>query len=102
MIMKKDDKAPATKKDIRLLMRQMAAYYDKTEKRIVESRSSLEENLDERIDRRMERWKKEIVGEFHIFAGQLRHDFKGAFADRLQQHDERISRLERHTGLLAA
>jgi hypothetical protein len=81
--MTKDDKAPATKKDIRLLMQQMAAFYEK-------------------MERRNEQWKLEIIGEFHIVVGQLRHDFKGAFGDKLAQHEDRIVRLERHTGLLAA
>lgn len=81
--MTKNDQAPATKKDIRLLMRQIADYYDKTEKHNAE-------------------WKQEIIGEFHIVVGQLRHDFKGAFGDKLAQYEDRIVRLERHTGLLAA
>jgi len=77
--MTNDDKAATTKKDIQLLMEQMATYYDKTEERM-----------------------QEIIGEFHIVVGQLRHDFKGAFGDKLAQHEDRIVRLERHAGLLAA
>jgi len=91
---RKDDQSPATKKDLRLLMEQIAAYYDKTEKRIDEHQISLEKH--------MLQWKHEIIGEFHIVVGQLRHDFKGAFGDKLAQHEDRIVRLERHTGLLAA
>lgn len=78
----KDDQAPATKQDVALLMRQMGKLYDATEKW-----------KDEILDA-TEKWKGEIIGEFHIVVGQLRHDFKGAFADKLQQHEERIASLE--------
>ena len=88
--MKKDDQAPATKKDIQLLMGQIATFYDKTE------------SWKEEILEANKQWKQEIIGEFHIVVGQLRHDFKGAFGDKLAQHEDRIVRLERHTGLLAA
>ena len=57
----------------------------------------------------MERQKTEIIGEFHIVAGQFRHDLIGATKDDLSllkdtdhKHDARISRLGRHAGLIAA
>ena len=78
-MMTNDDKAAATKQDIQLLMEQMATYYDKTGERM-----------------------QEIIGEFHIVVGRLRHDFKGAFGDKLAQHEDRIVRLKRNAGLLAA
>ena len=57
----------------------------------------------------MERQKTEIIGEFHIVAGQIRHDLIGATKDDLsllkdtdRKHDARIGRLEQNAGLIAA
>ncbi|MEK7136660.1 MAG: hypothetical protein AAB853_00075 [Patescibacteria group bacterium] len=86
---KKDDAAPATKKDVSLLMRAIGRSYDANEK------------WKDEILGANEKWKDEIIGEFHIIVGQLRHDFKGAFADKLQQHENRIVRVERHLRLAA-
>jgi hypothetical protein len=82
--MPKDSSAPATKRDIGLLMEQMGAYYDKTERRI----SGLQEE--------MKAWKKEIIHEFHVSVENIRHDLKGANKDRIEDHEHRISRLEQH------
>lgn len=88
--------AQATKQDVHLLMKQVGTHYDKTDQRLRGVERRVDE-LGKRVDElggNMEQWKDEIIGQFHIITGQLRHDFKGAFADRLQQHEERITRLE--------
>lgn len=74
--------SPATKQDITLLMEQMGTYYEKTHREMVE-------------------WKKEIIHEFHVVAEDIKHDFKGAFKGKLEQHDDRILCLEQHVGLAA-
>jgi hypothetical protein len=84
---KDQDSSPASKEDIALLMEQMGSYYDRTERRIVE--------LEETLEARMERSKEETIHEFKVVAEDIRHDFRGAFHDKLEQHDERIVRLER-------
>lgn len=98
--MTNDDKAAATKQDIQLLMLQMTEFRDD----VIELREGVTELRKGMTDSRREnrQWKKDIIGEFHIFTGQLLHDFRGAFGDRVSQHEDRINRLERHTGLLAA
>lgn len=49
----------------------------------------------------MERDKKEIIHEFYVVAEDIKHDFKGAFHDKLEQHNDRLLRLEQHVGLAA-
>lgn len=85
-----DDQAPATKQDIRLLMEQMGDYYVRTERRI----SQLEADVKQ--------WKVEIIHEFHVVAENLHRDFRDAFKDRTEQHEVRITLLEKRTGLIAA
>lgn len=92
-----DDTIPATKADIRLLMEEMARLYDANQ-----------------------RWKDEILEHvaaaeirtkehFDVVAENLRHDYAGAFEDKLGQHtdtierhEDRLLRLERRAGLPAA
>ncbi|OGJ58141.1 hypothetical protein A3H22_00080 [Candidatus Peribacteria bacterium RIFCSPLOWO2_12_FULL_55_15] len=40
-----------------------------------------------------------LVQHFNVVAENLVHDFKGIFKDRLEQHEDRIVRLEQHVGL---
>lgn len=63
-------------------MEQMGKYYEKTHQEMAE-------------------WKEEIIHEFHVVAEDIKHDFKGAFHDKLAQHDDRILRLEQHAGFAA-
>lgn len=85
-----DDRAPATKQDVKLLMEQVGDYYRRTEQKFAELRDDMRE------------WKKEIIHEFHIVAEDMRHDYLGAHKDRIENHENRITRIERHTGLTAA
>jgi hypothetical protein len=39
---------------------------------------------------------------FDFVAENIKHDFQGAFKDKLEQHEDRIVRLEEHAGLVAA
>lgn len=84
------NQSPATKEDICLLMEQMGKYYDQTDKNIGELRQD------------MTAWKKEIIHEFYVVAENIRHDLlKGALHDKIEQHEDRIIRLEQHVGLAA-
>ena len=79
------NQSPATKEDVKGIMEYLVRNDGRT--------SSLE--------KKMEKDKKEISHEFHVVAEDIKHDFKGAFKDRVEQHDDRILRLEQHTGLAA-
>lgn len=88
-----DDQAPATKLDIRLLMAQIGEYYNRTERRVAD----LEETLEKKILAAEERTKRY----FDVVAEAMRHDYLGAHKDRIENHENRIRRLEEHSGLLA-
>jgi hypothetical protein len=78
-----DNQVPATKEDIRLLMEQVGTYYSQTQEQIAE--------MEERMMRH-----------FDLTVETIRHDLLGANKDKIENHEDRIGRLERHTGLLAA
>jgi hypothetical protein len=73
-----DDKAPATKADIQLLMAEIGKLYDANE-----------------------RWKDELKGHFDLTVENIRTDLTGANKDRLEGHENRIARLEKHVGFVA-
>jgi hypothetical protein len=71
--------APATKQDIAYLMGEIGKIYD--------------------IVSHLEEWKQEIVHEFHIVSEHLRHEYLGAHKDRIENHENRIKRVETHLQL---
>jgi hypothetical protein len=74
--MPKDSKAPATKQDIQLLMTAIGKLYDANEQ-----------------------WKEELKHHFDLTAETIRQDVQGANKDRIEDHENRIVRLEEHTGV---
>jgi hypothetical protein len=84
-ISRKGRSAPATKGDIWDL-----------EKRI-------DAKLFSKIDTKtMETYVADIKHHFDVVAENMLYDFKGAFKDKLSVHDDRLDRLEVHTGLRRA
>lgn len=79
MHMAKDSQAPATKTDIAMLMKEIGKLYDA-----------------------QDRWKEEIRRHFDLTVETIRHDLRGANKDEIVALKDRVSRLERHTGLVAA
>ncbi|MCF7845149.1 MAG: hypothetical protein K9M03_04975 [Kiritimatiellales bacterium] len=84
--MAQDNTAPATKKDIKILMDEIGKLYDA--------------NL---------KWKEEITRHFDVVAENMHHDLLGAHKDDIENlknakndHEQRIHRLEKHTELVAA
>lgn len=86
------DQSPATKEDVKGIMEYLVRNDGRT--------SSLEKRMDT-LEQKMEKDKKEIIHEFHVVAEDIKHDFKGAFHDKLEQHEDRILRIEQHVGLAA-
>jgi hypothetical protein len=78
-----DENAPATKKDVQLLMQEMGKLYEKISKLYVAN----------------ERWKEEIVHEFKVVAENIRHDMIGIHKDKIANHEDRLVRLEQHMGV---
>ncbi|MBI1812667.1 hypothetical protein HY285_05765 [Candidatus Peregrinibacteria bacterium] len=81
--------APATKQDIRMIMEEIGKLYDANE------------GWKDEILEANEGWKEEIIHEFKVVGESIRHDAMGSNKDRIEQHEDRIKRLENHTGLLA-
>ncbi len=75
-MVKKDDQFLATKEDISMLMEQFGSLYDANK-----------------------RWKDEIIHEFHLVAEDIKHDIGGAQNDRITGVENRVTRLEQHTGI---
>jgi hypothetical protein len=88
-----DDKhLPATKRDVSLIidqkmaqmmtqmMDQIGTYYDN-------------------VYQANERWKEEIIHEFHIVKEDMRHDYLGTHKDRIENHENRLKRVETHLHL---
>ena len=67
---------PATKEDIRSIMEELGKLYDANE-----------------------RWKNEILDQFALTVEIIREDLKGANRDRIEMHEDRIVRLEKHARL---
>ena len=68
--------APATKADIRMLMVEIGKLYDANQ-----------------------RWKDELKGHFDLAVENIRTDLVGANKDKIENHEHRLGRLEKHTGL---
>jgi FKBP-type peptidyl-prolyl cis-trans isomerase (trigger factor) len=89
-----DAQAPATKEDIRLLMEQIGTYYSQTQQQIEAYYSQTQVQIAEMEERMMRH--------FDVTVETIRHDLLGANKDKIESHEDRLGRLERHTGLLAA
>lgn len=74
--MPKKSSPPATKEDIKILMEQFGKLYDANEQ-----------------------WKNEILRHFDVSVETIRHDLLGANKERIENHEDRITRLEHHVGI---
>jgi predicted methyltransferase len=88
-----DPNAPATKEDIRLLMDELGRLYAANER--------WKDDIIGQVDERIVASEERVTGYFDVVAETIRHDFRGAFSDKLDQHEDRIIRVERQAGLRA-
>jgi hypothetical protein len=82
--------APATKLDIAMMMEEFGKMYEWKEE-ISDKMDSLYEDTKQ--------WREEIIHEFHIIEEDLRHDAMGAQKDKIENHEDRIKRVEDHLQL---
>jgi hypothetical protein len=79
-------------------------------KQFMEHVTGLIGDMDKRMTDRMEawkdeivqdtkRWKGEIIRHFDTVAENLKADFRGALAGKIDQHEDRIVVLEEHAGI---
>jgi hypothetical protein len=94
-----DPAAPATKQDVALIMESISGLY--------EAISSMRKRFDE-VDIKIAESEDRTKRHFDVVVETLEHDLGGAFRDhtsvnanRFTAHDRRITRLERHTGLVS-
>ena len=73
-----------------MLMDQIGRYYLKTESRFNE------------LDDRFIEYKEEIKRYFDVRVEDIRHDLLGVNKDKIELHEDRIRRLERHAGFATA
>lgn len=85
-----DKQAPATKEDVRGIMEYLA----RNEEKIVEVKRDAEEFKEE-----VKRHFEDVKRHFDVVAENLLYDFKGALNDKIQNHENRIVRIEEHIGL---
>ncbi|MDO8649380.1 MAG: hypothetical protein Q7R81_06390 [Candidatus Peregrinibacteria bacterium] len=93
--MPKDNHQPATKKDVRLMQKDMRT----TQKDLRKEMKEMEKRITTNMDWKLDTMETRLVQHFNVVAEKLVHDFNGIFKDRLEQHEDRIIRLEQHTGL---
>jgi len=55
--------------------------------------------LEARLQARLTDFEQTIMRHFDVVSENLAYDFRGAFTDKLSMHDDRLNRLEMHTGL---
>ena len=85
-----DPQSPATQADLQQVRAEMHERFTTSDDQFL--------RVFEYIDRKAE----EIMRHFEVVAEQLRHDAMGANRDDIEGVKDRITRLEQHTGLIAA
>jgi hypothetical protein len=89
--MAKGSQAPASKEDIRLLMEQIGRLYDSNER--------WKDEIIREVDGRIAASEARLKHHFDLAVETIRDDLLGAHKDRIEDHEARIVRLERQTGV---
>ncbi len=97
---------PATKKDIRLAVDELAAATQKGFTEVNERFTKIDERFTE-IDAKIDTMKEEIIHEFKALAENIHQDVAGANHDEISlikeqlipDHETRIQILEKHSGI---
>ena len=95
--MAQDSSAPATKQDVSLIMEGIGGVHIAVANMKTEI-SDLRVEIDEKIAASEDR----MVHQFHVIAEKIHHDAIGANRDEIEVVKDRVTRLERHTGLIKA
>jgi len=105
---KNDHLRPATKKDLRDLEKRLDGRIDRLDTK-VDRLDTKVERLDAKIGtgeqslrHDMAKLKDEILRHFDLTVETIRHDLLGANHDEIENIKDRVKKLERHTGLVAA
>lgn len=86
------DQSPATKEDVQGIMEYLSKN-DEGIHLVQKELASLRKDMDKRF--------VETHHQFGVVAEDIKHNFQGAFHDKIEQHEDRIIRLEQHVGMAA-
>ncbi|MDD5041932.1 MAG: hypothetical protein PHX87_06160 [Candidatus Peribacteraceae bacterium] len=103
--MSQSDDAPATKRDLKALAtkRELKALATKRDLKALASKRELKDLVTRReMQKEMQHMRDEILRHFDLTVETIRHDLTGANRDEMETIKDRVTRLERHTGLVAA
>lgn len=89
--MAKADNPVATKKDIEMLMGEIGKLYDANER--------WKDDILVGVDGKILASEKRTKEHFDVVAENLHYDFLGAHKDKIENHEDRIVRLEQRAGL---
>ena len=81
-----------------MLMGQIGRLYDANERWKDEIIGTVDARIDGKIKASEERTKRH----FDVVVEDIRHDLEGANKDEIEVTKDRVTRLEKHTGLMAA
>jgi len=84
-----DDNAPATKRDLKNLQQTIDGRFKDVDVQF------------QTVMKYVRAEAEETRRHFDVVAEDIKHDFKGAFHDKLEQHEDRIIRLEQHAGFVS-
>lgn len=94
--------SPATKGDIQTLMEYIHHAFEDMERRFQNLEHSFEA-LEKDVAAHLKESEGRVKQYFDVVAENIRHDFlHGALPDKIEQHEDRIRRLEQHAGLITA
>ncbi|OGJ64413.1 hypothetical protein A3C37_01475 [Candidatus Peribacteria bacterium RIFCSPHIGHO2_02_FULL_53_20] len=101
-----DPTAPATQEDVRLLRVDLHGFVDNVLQQldglyvVISDLRGETSDLRVGIDEKISASEDRMVQQFHVIAEQIHHDAIGANRDEIEVVKDRVTRLERHTGLV--
>lgn len=100
--MTSDAQSPATTGDIQTLMEYIHHAFENMERRFQNLEHSFEA-LEKNVAAQLKESEGRVKRYFDVVAENIRHDFlHGALPDKIEQHEDRIRRLEQRAGLITA
>lgn len=84
--MPKDDQVTATKNDLKELREELKKDFKELKEKDLR-------DMEKRTKKDLQEMEERLMHHFNLV-----HDFRGVFKDRLEQHEDRIVRLEQHAG----
>lgn len=87
---KRDDDTPATKRDLKLLA---------TKEDLLGVKKDLLTTKED-LQHEMQEMREEILRHFDMTVETIRHDLAGANRDEIETIKDRVTKVERHTGLI--